>query len=122
MTKQVMTTILLSFVFVTMAAQTPGDGTSISFTTEYVGTGSQLPSGPKTPITPPEVSIYGHTLYFTGSHAEFLLTLTDEDDEVVFSTIVYDTDTQVVLPSSLTGTFELQLYYGIYCFVGEITL
>ena len=43
MTKQVMTTILLSFVFVTMAAQTPGDGTSISFTTEYVGTGSFAP-------------------------------------------------------------------------------
>ena len=77
---------------------------------------------PKTPITPPEVSIYGHTLYFSGTHAEFVLTLTDEEDNVVFTTIVYDTDTQVVLPSSLSGVFKLRLYTGIYCFVGEITL
>lgn len=122
MTKQVMTTILLCFVFVTMAAQTPGDGTSISFTTEYVGTGPQLPSGPKTPITPPEACIYGHTLYFTGTHAEFVLTLIDEEDNVVFTTIVYGTDTQIVLPSTLSGLYELRLYADFCCFVGEITL
>jgi hypothetical protein len=61
-------------------------------------------------------------LYFPETHAEFFLTLTDEDENVVFTTTVYDTDTQVVLPSSLSGTYELRLYTGIYCFVGEITL
>lgn len=77
---------------------------------------------PKTPIVPPLVSISGHTLYFTGSHAEFVLTLTDEEDNVVYVTNVYATDTQIALPSSFSGVFMLRLYTDIYCFVGEITL
>ena len=112
----------MCFALITISAQTPGNGTSITFTTEYVNSGSQLPPKPKTPILPPQVSIGGHVLYFTGTHAEFILTLTDEDGDVVFTTVVYDTDIQVVLPSSLSGTYELRLYTDIYCFVGEITL
>lgn len=77
---------------------------------------------PKTPIVPPEVSIDGHTLYFTGTHAEFVLTLTDEEDNVVFVTNVYATDSQITLPASLSGAFKLRLYTDIYCFVGEIIL
>ena len=105
-----------------LMAQNPNNGDPISLTTEIVDHGGQVPSSPKTPVTPPEVSINGHYLYFTGTHAEFVLTLTDEEDNVVFTTVVYDTDTQVVLPSSLSGTFELRLYTDIYCFVGEIIL
>lgn len=103
-------------------AQDPNNEDPISLTVEIVDHGSQLPSKPKSPITPPQVSISGHVLYFTGTHAEFVLTLTDEEDNVVFTTIVYESDTQIVLPSSLSGSYELRLYAGIYCFGGEITL
>jgi len=77
---------------------------------------------PKAPILTPQVSIGGHFLFFTESHADFVLTLTDEDGNVVYVANVAASDTQLTLPSSLSGTFELRLYAGIYCFVGEITL
>ena len=102
-------------------AQTPTTD-PVALTLENDDHGSGANNLPKTPIIPPEVSIYGHTLYFTGTHVEFVLTLTDEEDNVVFTTVVYDTDTQIVLPSSLSGAYELRLYTDIYCFVGEITL
>ena len=122
MTKKILFTIFMCFVFIMIIAQTPGNGTSIELTTEYVGYGSQSPSGPKTHIVPPEVSINGHYLYFTGNQTEFVLTLTDEDENVVYVTDVYATDTQIVLPVSFSGAFKLRLYTDIYCFVGEITL
>ena len=98
------------------------NGQEIILTLQIDDNHSSSNGSPKTSIIPPEVSIYGHTLYFTGTHVEFVLTLTDEEDNVVFTTVVYDTDTQIVLPSSLSGAYELRLYTDIYCFVGEITL
>ena len=122
MTKKCVFTLFLCLVVVTITAQNPGGGTSISLTAEYVGTGSQVPSAPKTPIMTPKVSIDGNVLYFGCSHADFVLTLTDEDGNVMYVANVASSDTQLTLPSSLSGTFELRLYAGIYCFVGEITL
>ena len=115
-------TLLLCPIFITMVAQVPLNSTPIVFTKEYVGFGSQLPSGPKTPIVTPEVNIDGNDLYFLGSHDEYVLTLTDQDDNVVYVTNVNATDMQISLPTSLSGTFELRLYVDIYCFVGEISL
>lgn len=122
MAKKLLISLLLCSVFLTMVAQAPQNITPISFTLEYVGFGSQVPSGPKTPTVTPEVSIDGNVLYFIGSHAEFVLTLTDQEDDVVYETYVYARDTQITLPTSLSGTFELRLYIDIYCFLGEITL
>ena len=122
MLKKHLITLLLCFVFITMSAQTPQNAAPITFTMEYVGTGPMLPPAPKTPIVPPEVSIDGNVLYFLNSHEAFALTLTDANDNVVYTTDVSSTDTQVTLPASLSGTFELRLYFDIYCFVGEITL
>ena len=122
MTKKLLLSLMFCFAFITMSAQTPQNSTIITFIKEYVGNGSLLPSGPKTPTVTPEVSIDGYILYFIGSHQDYVLTLTDQDDNVVYMTNVFATDTQIALPTSLSGTFEVRLYIDIYCFVGEITL
>ncbi len=111
----------LSMGWQSASAQTP-QGNDVIMTIENDGHNTGSNQGPKVPPSCPVVSIDGHTLYFTGSHAEFILTLTDEDDNVVYVTNVYATDTQIALPSSLSGVFKLRLYTDIYCFVGEITL
>lgn len=103
------------------SAQNPqGNPIVLSLDNDNHGSGGN--NLPKTPILPPEVSICSHNLYFTESHAEFVLTLTDEDENVVYVTNVYATDTQIVLPVSFSGAFKLRLYTDAYCFVGEITL
>ena len=85
------------------------------------------PSGPlddphRTPIEIPEVSIEDYTLYFNTPCDGYVLRLVDEFDNVVYSTVIPVGATSLVLPSYLSGTYELQIITGIYCFYGDITL
>ena len=74
------------------------------------------------PILVPEVSIDSYTLLFMTPCDGCLLSIVNEDDEVVYSTIIpFGADT-LVLPSSLSGSYELQIIRGNYVFYGGITL
>ncbi len=70
----------------------------------------------------PEISIEDYTLYFNTPCDGYVLRLVDEFDNVVYSTVIPVGATSLVLPSSLSGTYELQIVAGIYCFYGDITL
>ena len=76
----------------------------------------------KTPMQPPTVYIEDYTLSFAVGHPEYVLQITDEDGDVVYTTTVFSTDTQVVLPSYLSGNYEIQLTMGNWLFTGNITL
>ena len=110
--------------FSSSSAGTKGldDGNIVHLITEIVEHGQSGSNVPKTPVQPPQVSINGHTLYFSGAHADYVLTLLDDQNNTVYQTTVYSTNTEVILPSALSGTFELRLATEIYVFVGEITL
>ena len=77
---------------------------------------------PKTPITAPKVYIDDYTLLFEANHPEYVLNIKDEDDNVVYSTTVYSTQTQVVLPSTLSGDYQIELVMGYWHFTGWINL
>ena len=77
---------------------------------------------PKTPITAPKVYIDDYTLLFEANHPEYVLYIKDEDDNVVYTTTVYSSQTQVVLPSTLSGDYEVNLIMGNWLFVGYILL
>ncbi len=53
---------------------------------------------------------------------DFTLELRDEDDAVVYSTIVPAGTTLVVLPSTLSGDFELRLVADTYYYIGFLSL
>jgi hypothetical protein len=55
-------------------------------------------------------------------HPEYILNIKDEDGEVVYTTTVFSTQTQVVLPSILSGDYEVNLVMGNWLFVGWINL
>ena len=77
---------------------------------------------PKTPITAPTVYIDDYTLLFEASHPEYVLYIKDEDGNVVYSTVVSSTQTQVVLPSTLSGNYQIELVMGNWLFKGCINL
>ena len=77
---------------------------------------------PKTPITAPKVYIDDYTLLFEANHPEYVLYIKDEDDNVVYTTTVYSTQTQVVLPSTLSGDYQIELVMGYWLFTGWINL
>ena len=76
----------------------------------------------KTPTLVPIISIEGYTLYYNTPCDGFQLRIVDEFDNVVYSTVIPAGATSLVLPSSLSGSYELQIISGIYCFFGDITL
>jgi len=81
------------------------------------------PAGGKAPVIVPSAMLDGHTLYIDGYHADYTLELIDENDTVVYTTFVPSTVSVVVLPSTLSGNFELRLYPGgDYYFYGYISL
>ena len=76
----------------------------------------------RSPIEVPLVYIEDNTLTFTVGHPDYVLTIKDEDGAVVYSTVVYSIQTQVVLPTSLSGNYEIQLVMGNWLFTGWINL
>ena len=80
------------------------------------------PGYPKTPITAPKVYIDDYTLLFEANHPEYVLYIKDEDDNVVYSTTVYSAQTQVVLPSTLSGNYQIELVMGYRLFKVWINL
>lgn len=79
---------------------------------------------PKSEPVCPEVSQNGNILSFSYGHADYTLYLEDEEGMIVYSVLVPSTVVNVILPSTLEGEFELQLYPDScnYYFYGYIEL
>lgn len=61
----------------------------------------------KSPMCPPVVYIEDYTFSFTMEHPNYVLTIKDEYGGVVFTTTVISTENEVVLPSTLSGNYEI---------------
>ena len=76
----------------------------------------------RTPMCPPLVYIEDYTLTFAVGHPDYTLIIKDEDGTVVYTTNVFSTDIEVILPSSLSGDYEVNLVMGNWLFTGWINL
>lgn len=76
---------------------------------------------PKMPVAPIYVEQDGNTLTFNSSCIGCPITLIDEDENIVYATVVNE-EGIVELLGSLSGIFELQLERGGITFVGVIEL
>ena len=74
----------------------------------------------KSPIQPPTVYIEDYTLSFVTGHPDYVLNIKDEDGDTVYATTVYSAQTQVTLPSTLSGNYEIELVMGYWLFTGWI--
>ena len=77
---------------------------------------------PRSPNETPIVYIDDYTLLFEANHPDYVLNIKDEDGDVVYSTVVSSTQTQVVLPSTLSGDYQIELVMGNWLFTGWINL
>ena len=89
---------------------------------QYDDPGSGNEGQQKTPITIPDISLENHTLYFYTPCDGCTLRLLDENDNVVYSTVITTGTTSLVLPSTLSGEYEIQVIQGNICFYGYINL
>lgn len=70
----------------------------------------------------PEVEIEDYTLTFYTPCDGCVLRLLDENDIVVYSTIIPTSTTELVLPSYLSGDYEIQIVQGNLYFWGYVNL
>ena len=77
---------------------------------------------PRSPNETPIVYIDDYTLLFEANHPEYVLNIKDENNVVVYSTVVSTTQTQVVLPSTLSGDYQIELVVDNLLFKGWIIL
>ena len=70
----------------------------------------------------PEVEIEDYTLTFYTPCDGCVLRLLDENDVVVYSTIIPTSTTELVLPSYLSGDYEIQIVQGNLYFWGYVNL
>lgn len=75
---------------------------------------------PKSPIIPPSVSLDDHILYFDTPCDGCTLNIVDENDLVVYTTVIPTGTTSLVLPSTLSGEYIIEIIRGNYCFWGLI--
>lgn len=116
--------VLLCYVSTKVSAQHVMS--ELTFIVEHVHTGganNPLPKSPELPPDAPEATLEDNVLTFTSAHDDYTLTLLDEDGEVAYQTSVPSSVSIVVLPTTLSGDFELQLDYGgNYYFYCDIAL
>jgi len=80
---------------------------------------------PRTPIEAPQVGQTDHTLYFLDGTALVLnlYSVAEGGDETLeYTTAVSATTTEVQLPSTLSGTYIIEVVYDGLYFRGEIEL
>ena len=77
---------------------------------------------PKSPVEVPTVYIEDYVLTFMEGHPDYTLYMKDEDGYVVYTNTVWSTDTEVTLPSTLSGDYEIELVMGNWLFTGWIEL
>ena len=113
---------LLLFLSALMMSTSIHAGEQVSFITTIE---DDMPIGHgygKSPIEPPTVYIEEYTLTFENYHPDYILNIKDEYGNVVYTTMVFSTQTQVVLPSTLSGNYEIRLVLGSWVFTGWIWL
>lgn len=79
-------------------------------------------TNPKSDPVLPSVCLANHTLFIYGGCDDTTLRVVDTNSNVVYTTYIPTGTTQVVLPSTLSGTYELQIIRGQYLFYTEIEL
>lgn len=77
---------------------------------------------PKSPILTWYIDITGHVITMTETPCDYTLCLYDGEGEVVYSVFVPAGTTQVVLPNTLSGDYELRFETDTYYYYGFIHL
>ena len=114
--------LLVSFALLMSCTFAQAQKVEIDFTCSGIHYGTIGHGQPKSPNNPPTVYIEDYTLTFEVNHPEYVLYIKDEYETVVYSTVVTSAMTEVTLPSTLSGDYEIDLILGSWCFWGYIEL
>jgi hypothetical protein len=126
MKKRLLLIVIQSFFLLTSnslkASSANDDGLLVPLDVEVVDPTHGSGTVPRTPILVPTASLDGNTFYINSGHADFVVQLLDEDDNVVYQTVMPSETNSIVLPSTLSGDYQIQLLWGDWMLYGWINL
>ena len=111
----------LSFFLLGGVKMYAGDGDPLDLEVRIIDDKPTQSGGSKTPVLIPSVWQDGYELEIEAPHAEYVLNIVS-GTTVVYTVVVPANVSLVMLPSWLSGTYELQLIQGNLCFYGDIDL
>ncbi len=117
--------LLLVLLMLTIGATVadPGNGGgNLPLIIKTTNPGGEHQQFPKSPIHIPAVYLDGNVLTFDAALEGCTVQLLDEEETVVFSDSIEENQTSLVLPSALSGTYELQIICGDIMFYAFIEL
>lgn len=88
----------------------------------YENNTSTTPGGSKAPICPWTIDVTNKAVTMSATPCDYILSLYDEDSDVVYSVYVPAGTTQVILPTTLSGSYELCFETDTYYYHGFIKL
>lgn len=88
----------------------------------YHPNGSTHGGNPKAPVLPWYIDQDGNALTMSATPCDYTLSLYDEDDELVYTVFVPAGTTLIVLPTTLSGDFEIRFETDTYYYYGYIEL
>ena len=88
----------------------------------YHPNGSTHGGSGKAPARPWLVDLEDNVITISATPSDYTLNLYDEDGEIVYSVFVPAGTTQVILPTTLSGFFELRFETDTYYYYGIIYL
>lgn len=88
----------------------------------YIKKGSSHAGGVKNPVSPWVIVLEDNVITMYATPCDYTLCLYDEDGEVVYTVFVPAGTTQVILPTTLSGDFELRFETSTYYYYGYISL
>lgn len=96
----------------------------VPLTAERIQNGNLGSQYPQMPVQAPSASIDDHIFYINSSHPDCVVQLVDVDDETVvyYETQVSSATSSVVLPSTYSGDYIIQILWGDWRFWGYIYL
>ena len=98
------------------------DAENVRLGVKTTGHGSTIPEGPKSPIKFWDIDLTDYVITMSATSCDYTLYLYDEEGEVAYSVFVPAGTTQVILPTTLSGDFELRFETATYYYYGYISL
>ena len=121
MLKRIVALLVCVLAFGGMKSYADGEGDLVELNVRIIDETPIHPGTPRNPVGIPTVWQDGYELEIEAPHAEYVLNIVS-GTTVVYSVVVPETVSLVVLPATLSGTYELQLIQGNLCFYGDIDL
>ena len=88
----------------------------------HMPAGSTHGGSTKSPVDLWCVDLTDNIITMSATPCDYTLNLYDEDGEIVYSVFVPAGTTQVILPTTLSGEFELRFETDTYYYYGYITI